>query len=73
MQAQYELWEASKRRRRKIAPLVMAHGIQVREGSSVFTFYRTPLHLLGQVILNADALDESKLLFQKIDVLFLIR
>jgi addiction module HigA family antidote len=25
MQAQYKLWEASKRRRRKITPLVVAH------------------------------------------------
>ena len=27
MQAQYELWEVSRRRRRKIAPLVVAHGV----------------------------------------------
>jgi len=26
MQAHHELWEASRRRRRKIAPLVVAHG-----------------------------------------------
>ncbi len=30
MQAQYELWEAS-RRRRKIAPLVVAHGVEEEE------------------------------------------
>src|SRR5208282_3983691 len=28
MQAQYELWEASRRRRRKLAPRVVAHGIE---------------------------------------------
>jgi antitoxin HigA-1 len=27
MRAQYELWEASRRRRRKIAPPVVAHGV----------------------------------------------
>jgi addiction module HigA family antidote len=27
MQAQHELWEASRRRRRKIAPLVIAHSV----------------------------------------------
>jgi addiction module HigA family antidote len=27
MQAQHELWEASRRRRRKIAPLVIVHGV----------------------------------------------
>ena len=38
MQAQYELWEASKRRRRQVGPLVVAHG--ANEAPRRITSYR---------------------------------
>lgn len=58
MQAQHELWEASRRQRRKI-----------RTASKVAN---VASHLLRQIILNADVVDEGELLFQIIDVLFFI-